>query len=123
MGALSFDALLRSLKHGAPNPVYYLHGDEEVLKAEAVRAVLERAVEAGARDFNVDDRSAAQLSVETLRALVDTPRLPTPQRCWCSSRDRARTRTPPSHVKPRRWPSCRSRRIGWPAGWPTTRAG
>src|ERR1041384_6852910 len=80
MGALSFDALLRSLKHGAPNPVYYLHGDEEVLKAEAVRAVLERAVEAGARDFNVDDRSAAQLSVETLRALVDTPPMLAPMR-------------------------------------------
>ncbi len=37
MGALTFDALLRSLKQGAPDPVYYLHGEEDVLKDEAVR--------------------------------------------------------------------------------------
>src|SRR5437762_14257588 len=43
MGALTFDALLRSLKQGAPDSVYYLHGEEDVLKDEAVRAVQERA--------------------------------------------------------------------------------
>src|SRR6266403_364943 len=41
MGALTFDALLRSLKQGAPDPVYYLHGEEDVLKDEAVRALLD----------------------------------------------------------------------------------
>src|SRR5436309_1170978 len=58
MGALTFDALLRSLKQGASDPVYYLHGDEDVLKDEAVRALVERAVDPAARDFNVDQRSA-----------------------------------------------------------------
>src|SRR2546426_3867390 len=53
MGALTFDALLRSLKQGAPDPVYYLHGDEDVLKDEAIRALVERAVDPAARDFNV----------------------------------------------------------------------
>src|SRR5438128_1415756 len=43
MGALTFDALLRSLKQGAPDPVYYLHGDEDVLKDEAIRALVEVA--------------------------------------------------------------------------------
>ncbi len=52
MGALTLDALFRSLKRGAPDPVYYLHGDEDVLKDEAIAAVLDRAVEPGARDFN-----------------------------------------------------------------------
>ncbi len=73
MGALSFDALLRSLKRGAPDPVYYLHGDEDVLKDEAVRALLESAVDLAARDFNVDQRWAPDLDPEALHALVNTP--------------------------------------------------
>src|SRR5258705_12707318 len=73
MGALTFDALLRSLKQGAPDPVYYLHGAEDVLKDEAVRALLERAVDPAARDFNVDQRAAADLDPEAFNALVNTP--------------------------------------------------
>src|SRR6059036_2770143 len=77
MGALTFDALLRSLKQEAraPDPVYYLHGDEDVLKDEALRALTARAVEAPARDFNVDTRSTADLDAAALRTLVDTPPL------------------------------------------------
>jgi DNA polymerase III subunit delta len=73
MGALTFDALLRSLKQGVLDPVYYLHGAEEVLKDEAVRAVLERAVDPTARDFNVDQRGATDLDPESFHALVNTP--------------------------------------------------
>ena len=73
MGALTFDALLRSLKQGVLDPVYYLHGLEEVLKDEAARAVLERAVEPAARDFNLDQRSATDLDPESFHALVNTP--------------------------------------------------
>src|SRR5256886_3966126 len=73
MGALTSDALLRSLKQGVPDPVYYLHGDEDVLKDEAVRALVERAVDAAARDFNVDQRSAPELDPEAFHALVNTP--------------------------------------------------
>src|SRR5437764_850673 len=61
MGALTFDALLRSLKQGAPDAVYYLHGEEDELKDEAVRALVERAVDPAARDFNLDQRAAADL--------------------------------------------------------------
>src|SRR5437879_1112527 len=73
MGALTFDALLRSLKQGVPDPVYYLHGDEDVLKDEAVRALVDRAVDPAARDFNVDQRSAPELDAEACHALVNTP--------------------------------------------------
>src|SRR5436309_14393580 len=75
MGALTFDALLRSLTQGAPDPVYYLHGDEDVLKDEAIRALVERAVDPEARDFNVDQRSAADLDPEAFHTLVNTPPL------------------------------------------------
>src|SRR2546422_872794 len=73
MGALTFDALLQSLKQRAPDPVYYLHGEEDVLKDEAVRALLERAVDPTARDFNVDQRTIADLDPEAFNALVNTP--------------------------------------------------
>ncbi|HEV8264465.1 MAG TPA: DNA polymerase III subunit delta [Gemmatimonadales bacterium] len=73
MAALTLDALLRSLKKGAPDPVYLLHGDEDALKDEAVRALLDAAVDPAARDFNVDTRYAPDLDVEELHALVNTP--------------------------------------------------
>src|SRR5437763_5983282 len=73
MGALTFDALLRSLKQGVPDSVYYLHGDEDVLKDEAVRALVDRAVDPAARDFNLDQRSAPELDAEAFHALVNTP--------------------------------------------------
>jgi DNA polymerase III subunit delta len=80
MGALTFDGLLRSLKQSltggggrAPDPVYYLHGDEDVLKDEAIRALVDRVLEPGARDFNFDQRGAADLDPEAFHALVNTP--------------------------------------------------
>ncbi|MGH7614566.1 MAG: DNA polymerase III subunit delta [Gemmatimonadales bacterium] len=73
MAALSFDALLRAVKRGDPDPVYYLHGEEDVLKHEAVRALVDRAVDPGARDFNLDQRTATDLDAEALHALLNTP--------------------------------------------------
>jgi len=73
MAALTFDALFRGLKHGALDPVYYLHGEEDVLKEEAVRALVDRALDPAARDFNLDSRAAVDLDPAALRALVDTP--------------------------------------------------
>jgi len=72
MAALSFDALLRALKHGDPDPVYYLHGEEDVLKDEAIRALVDRAVPSEGRDFNLDVRSAAGLDPEAMHALLNT---------------------------------------------------
>ncbi len=70
---LTLDALLRGLKKHAPDPVYLLHGDEDVLKDEAVRALLEAAVDPAARDFNLDSRFASDLDAEAFHALVNTP--------------------------------------------------
>jgi DNA polymerase-3 subunit delta len=73
MGAFSFDALLRSLKQGgAPDAVYYLHGDEDVLKDEAIRALVDRALDPAARAFNLDQRRAGDLDPEALHGLVNT---------------------------------------------------
>jgi len=74
MAALDLDALLRSLKKGANalNPVYLLHGDEDVLKDEAIRALVDVAV-GTSRDFNLDTRFAGDLTPESFNALVNTP--------------------------------------------------
>ncbi len=74
MAALTLDALLRSLKKGAPPPetVYLLYGDEDVLKDEAVRMLVDAAV-GSSRDFNLDVRYASDLSPESFHALVNTP--------------------------------------------------
>ena len=68
----SFDALFRSLSKGELAPVYYLYGLEDVLKDEAVRAILDRALDPAMREFNLDQRSAAQLDPEEIHALCNT---------------------------------------------------
>jgi DNA polymerase-3 subunit delta len=73
MAALTLDALLRSLKKGAPDPVYLLHGDEDVLKDEAVRALLDAAVDPAARDFNFDSRFVTDVDAAVFHSLVNTP--------------------------------------------------
>src|SRR6266705_2032166 len=74
MAAVTLDALLRSLKKGAPLPelVYLLHGDEDVLKDEAIRALVDMTV-GSSRDFNLDVRFAPDLTPESFHALVNTP--------------------------------------------------
>ena len=73
MGAITLDEFFRRLKQGPPDPVYYFHGDEDVLKDEAVAALLDATVEPGLRDFNVDQRAAGELDAEALHNLVNTP--------------------------------------------------
>src|SRR2546422_608278 len=74
MAALTLDALLRSPKKGAsvPEPVYLLYGDEDVLKDEAIRALVDATV-GSSRDFNLDVRFAPDLTPESFHALVNTP--------------------------------------------------
>src|SRR5260370_1610248 len=73
MGAITLDEFFRRLKQGPPDPVYYFHGDEDVLKDEAVAALLDATVDAGLRDFNVDQRAAGELDAEELPSLINTP--------------------------------------------------
>jgi DNA polymerase III subunit delta len=68
----TFDALFRSLNKGELAPVYYFYGPEDILKDEAVRGVVSRALEPSVRDFNFDQRSAAELDAEEIDALCNT---------------------------------------------------
>jgi DNA polymerase III delta subunit len=81
MPGQSFDALQRSLAKGEVQPVYYFFGDEELLKDDAVRRIMELAVEAPTRDFNLDRRRAPELSADQFRSLVETPPMLVARRC------------------------------------------
>jgi DNA polymerase-3 subunit delta len=72
MPRLAFDQFSRLLKAGDIPPALYLHGEEEVLKDEAIAAVLSRVVDPALRDFNYDVRSAAQLDPDAVEALCTT---------------------------------------------------
>ncbi|HEX6433333.1 MAG TPA: DNA polymerase III subunit delta [Gemmatimonadales bacterium] len=72
MPAHSLDALSKSIKKGEIAPVYYLYGSEDVLKDEAVRGIIDGATDQATRDFNLDQRSAAQLDPEEIHALCNT---------------------------------------------------
>lgn len=60
------------MKKGAFDPVYYLHGPEDVLKEDAIRYLLDRALDPAFRDFNFDQRSAGQLDPDSVEALCNT---------------------------------------------------
>lgn len=73
MRAYDFDTLWREVRKGTLRPVYYVHGDEELLKDEAIRSLLDAGVDAAARDFNLDRRRAPELAADDFHALVHTP--------------------------------------------------
>jgi len=70
---LSFDSAYRSLKREAPAPVYYITGDEDLLKDELVDLVLDQTVDPSCKDFNIDLRAASEVNGEGFHSLVETP--------------------------------------------------
>jgi DNA polymerase-3 subunit delta len=73
MPDLKYDALLRSLKKGDIRPTYYFHGDQELLKDDALHDLLDAALDLPTRDFNLDRRRAADTSAEDFESLTMTP--------------------------------------------------
>jgi DNA polymerase-3 subunit delta len=61
-------------------PVYYLYGDDDFRKEEAVARALEAAVAPEFRDFNVDLRRGPDLDAESVVAVLGTPPLVAPRR-------------------------------------------
>lgn len=53
--------------------VFYLHGEDQFRKEEAVRAIVEAHLEPGTRDFNLDTLRGTELDAETLASVIATP--------------------------------------------------
>jgi DNA polymerase-3 subunit delta len=64
MAPHTLNALYRDLKRDALSPAYYFHGPEDVLKDDAVTAILDRVLDPSLREFNLDQLSATQLAPE-----------------------------------------------------------
>lgn len=71
--SLTFDTAYRRIRRDDVDPVYYLTGDEDVLKDELIALLADRVVEPSVREFNMDVRLASDLDGEALHALVETP--------------------------------------------------
>lgn len=54
-------------------PVYYLYGDDDFLKDNAVRDLIDAAIDPSTRDFNLEQRRAADLDAEDVSSLLSTP--------------------------------------------------
>lgn len=66
MPTLTWDAFMRGLKQGTVAPACYFTGPEDLLKDDAVHAVIDRVLDPGLRDFNLDVASAATLDAEAV---------------------------------------------------------
>jgi DNA polymerase-3 subunit delta len=61
------------MQTGSYDPVYYLYGAEDYLKDEAVRQLIEAAVDPATRDFNLETLRGADVDGEALGSLLGTP--------------------------------------------------
>jgi DNA polymerase-3 subunit delta len=66
-------ALRKAIASGKFSSVYYLYGDEDYLKARALRSLIDGAVDPATRDFNLDLLEARQLDARTLHSALSTP--------------------------------------------------
>lgn len=73
MSASSLKTLRDSIKRRAFDSAYYITGDDDYQKDDAVRQLVEAALEPGTSDFNLDMRRASDLDPERLGVLLSTP--------------------------------------------------
>ena len=75
MASAGEKALHAALKKREFDPVYYFHGDDDFLKDEGVRKLVDGAIDPGTRDFNLEQRRGAELDAEMLDSVLSTPPL------------------------------------------------
>jgi DNA polymerase-3 subunit delta len=73
MSASSLKTLHDAIKRQSFDGAYYISGEDDYQKDDAVRKLIEAALELETRDFNLDVRRAADLEAETLGVLLSTP--------------------------------------------------
>ena len=73
MWASSLKTLRDAIKRRAFDGAYYIIGEDEYQKDEAVRQLIDSAVDPASKDFNLDIRRASELDAESLAVLLSTP--------------------------------------------------
>jgi len=69
----SLKTLRDAVKNGSFDAAYYITGEDEFQKEDAIKQLIAAAVDPAAADFNLDVRRAADLDAETLGVLLGTP--------------------------------------------------
>lgn len=65
-------ALKTALEQRTFDRVYLFHGDDDYLKEEKIRALIDRATDPATRDFNLDARRASELDAGSLGVALDS---------------------------------------------------
>jgi len=73
MSVSSLKTLRDAIKRRAFDGAYYISGEDDYQKDDAVRQLIDAALDSGSRDFNLDIRRAGDLDAETLGILLSTP--------------------------------------------------
>ena len=61
------------LPQGSPGGVFFLYGEDEHRKGEALKALVNAHVDPGTRDFNLDVLQASEVDVEDFARILATP--------------------------------------------------
>lgn len=73
MSASSLKTLRDAIKRRSFDGAYFITGEDDYQKDDAVRQLLDAALDPALRDFNLDTRRAFDLDAETLGVLLSTP--------------------------------------------------
>jgi DNA polymerase-3 subunit delta len=73
MAPSSLKTLRDAIKNASFDASYYVTGEDEFQKEDAIKQLVETAVDAAIADFNLDVRRAGELDAETLGVLLGTP--------------------------------------------------
>ena len=73
MSASSLKTLRDAIKRRSFDGAYFIWGEDDYQKDDAIRQLIEAALDPGARDFNLDTRRSAEIDAETLGVLLSTP--------------------------------------------------
>ena len=73
MSAAAQRALHKAITSGSFDRAYLFYGENDFLKDAAARQIIDRAVDPGVRDFNVEIRRSADVDAESMEALLGTP--------------------------------------------------
>jgi len=73
MSASSLKTVRDAIKRRSFDGAYYIWGEDDYQKDDAVEQLLDAALDPGSKDFNLDTRRSAELDAETLGVLLSTP--------------------------------------------------
>src|SRR6266550_1663410 len=73
MSTSSLKTLRDAIKRRSFDGAYFVWGEDDYQKDDAIRQLIEAALDPGARDFNLDTRRSAEVDAETLGVLLSTP--------------------------------------------------